>query len=196
MADAVDVLVPEVKASPFFSDPTPLLVHRFAVEVSVGPMSLPGTFISDIVDVGFPLTGYFSEVSGLEAEVGVIEYKTVTVFGERITQKIPGPPKWGDVVLKKGVTDDMSFWGWQEAIQKGMVLLSRANVSIFMYDIEGNAKAKWDLDKAWPSKISGPILNAGTNEIGVEEITLVHEGIRRVSLGIVGAAASALTDFL
>ena len=90
----------------------------------------------------------------------------------------------------------MGFWAWQEMIQKGMVAVSRANVTIFMYDVEGNAQAKWDLDKAWPAKISGPTLNAATNEIGIEEITLVHEGIRRVSLNPVAAAVSALTDIL
>jgi phage tail-like protein len=185
----------------FKEEPDFLLVHRFSVEVSVGPASLLGTMAVDLLSAfgvpsGLGISGWFTEVSGLDSEVEVIEYKTTTIFGERVTQKIPGPPTWGEVTLKKGVTDDMGFWIWHEMIQKGVVSLARANVTIQMHDLKGNAKAKWDLDKAWPKKVSGPSLNAGNNEIGVEEIILVHEGLRRVSTEGWAAAISAATDIL
>jgi phage tail-like protein len=77
----------------------------------------------------------------------------------------------------------MGFWGWHELVQLGLVSLARASVTITMYDLTGNTWAVWDLDKAWPSKVSGPQLNAGENEVGIEELTLVHEGLKRVDTG-------------
>jgi hypothetical protein len=32
---------------------------------------------------------------------------------------------------------------------------------------------------AWPSKISGPQIASDSNDFTVEELTLVHEGLRR-----------------
>ena len=161
-----------------------LLQHRFTVEV-----------VGILTSTVMPITGFFTEVEGLEAEVELIEYQTVTIFGEAVTQKIPGQPKWDEVTLKRGVTDGMGFWAWNEIVQKGFVELARSSVTITLYDLESNPWAQWDLDKAWPVKVSGPSLNAEANEVAVEEIVLVHEGLRRIDFGL-GGVMSMLTDFL
>jgi phage tail-like protein len=41
--------------------------------------------------------------------------------------------------------------------------------------------AQWDFENGWPMKVTGPELKADSNAYGVEELTIVHEGIRRVS---------------
>jgi phage tail-like protein len=38
--------------------------------------------------------------------------------------------------------------------------------------------ARWTFLRALPSKVSGPALNAKTGEIAIEELHLVHEGLR------------------
>jgi len=48
-----------------------------------------------------------------------------------------------------------------------------------VYSADGVALAKWSFTNAWPSKLSGPTLNATSNEVAVEEITIVHEGMTR-----------------
>jgi phage tail-like protein len=40
--------------------------------------------------------------------------------------------------------------------------------------------ARWDFKDGWPSKVSGPSMNAQNNEIGIEELEIVHEGLVRV----------------
>jgi phage tail-like protein len=40
--------------------------------------------------------------------------------------------------------------------------------------------AEWDFVNAWPSKITGPQMKADGNSIGIEEIVIVHEGIKRM----------------
>jgi phage tail-like protein len=39
--------------------------------------------------------------------------------------------------------------------------------------------AAWTFQNAWPSKVSGPSLKSDSNEFGVEEVTIVHEGMVR-----------------
>jgi phage tail-like protein len=58
---------------------------------------------------------------------------------------------------------------------------ARANCSIIMQDRNYEDVARWDFQNAWPSKVSGPSLKSDSNEFGIEELTLVHEGIARVS---------------
>jgi phage tail-like protein len=153
----------------------PVLSFQFSIEVS-------GLI---------PINGYFTEIAGLETEYQVIEHKTTNILGQPYTQKIPGRPRWTEVTLKRGLTDSMGFWMWHRMVGVGMVALARASVSIVMYDRHYSPLAQWDLDKAWPSKVSGPQINSGSSDIAVEQLTLVHEGITRsffpgVSLSIPG----------
>jgi phage tail-like protein len=48
-----------------------------------------------------------------------------------------------------------------------------------MNDQEGNPVATWDFQKAWPSKLTGPAVKSDSNEIGIEELVIVHEYIVR-----------------
>jgi phage tail-like protein len=49
-----------------------------------------------------------------------------------------------------------------------------------MYDrTYTTAIAIWHFANAWPSKISGPSMKSDANEIGIEELTIVHEGMYR-----------------
>lgn len=48
-----------------------------------------------------------------------------------------------------------------------------------MYDRDYKPAAKWDLINAWPTKVTGPSFKSDSNEYGVEEVTLVHEGMKR-----------------
>jgi phage tail-like protein len=38
--------------------------------------------------------------------------------------------------------------------------------------------ATWTFDRGLPAKIGGPQLNARTGEVAIEELTIVHEGLR------------------
>ena len=41
--------------------------------------------------------------------------------------------------------------------------------------------ARWDFVNAWPSKVTGPQVKSDSNEYGVEEMTICHEGMKRES---------------
>jgi phage tail-like protein len=126
------------------------------------------------------VTGLFTEVGGLGSESDVIEHKPTTQKGVDFVQKIPGRLKWGDITLKRGITATMDAWAWRQLVVDGKAATARVNGSIIMFDTSGAAIAQWDFTNGWPSKVSGPSLTSDSTAFGVEEITIVHEGIKRI----------------
>jgi phage tail-like protein len=127
------------------------------------------------------LAGYFTEVSGVGSENEIVEHKVVDDKGHEIVQKIPGRLKWQDVTLKRGITDKMDIWDWRKLVEEGKMKDARTNCSIIMMDRNYEDVARWDFVNAWPSKVTGPSVKSDSNEFGVEEVTLVHEGLTRAS---------------
>ena len=41
--------------------------------------------------------------------------------------------------------------------------------------------ARWNFENAWPSKVIGPDMDSGSTNYMVEDVTIVHEGVERVS---------------
>jgi phage tail-like protein len=134
-----------------------------------------------MIDVGGKIKGYFTEVSGLGSESDVIESKVMTEKGVEVVLKIPGRLKWGDITLKRGITSNMDMWDWRQMVVDGDAAGARMNGSIVMFDRTGAEAARWNITNAWPLKISGPAPKSDSNEIGVEELTLVHEAILRAN---------------
>jgi phage tail-like protein len=128
------------------------------------------------------LAGYFTTVSGVGSENEVIEHKIVDPdTGETIIQKLPGRLAWNDITLKRGVTSSIDIWNWRQEVVDGKVSDARTNCSIIAYNQANEEIARWNLTSAWPSKVSGPEMDAGGTNYMVEDITIVHEGLERVS---------------
>ncbi len=127
------------------------------------------------------LAGYFTECSGIGSEHDVVEHKVVDEAGHEIVRKIPGRLKWQDVSLKRGITSDLEIWAWRQDAVEGNMSDARKNCTITMMSRDYAPVAVWHFHNAWPSKVTGPNLKADSNEFGVEELTIVHEGMWRES---------------
>jgi phage tail-like protein len=125
------------------------------------------------------LAGYFSDCSGIGSEHEVVEQKVVDKQGHEILRKLPGRLKFTDITLKRGITSDLKIWEWRDMVVKGTVKDARKNCTITMFSRDYTPVAVWHFVNAWPSKVVGPSLKADGNDIGVEELTIVHEGMYR-----------------
>jgi phage tail-like protein len=135
--------------------------------------SLPKFYFS--IQFGDGATAKFQEVSGLETETGPIETRHGNNPGIAAI-KIPGLHKTGDVTLKRGiVANDQKIWDWLSGANTKTI--KRRTVVVNLLDETGAPKLAWTLHNAWPTKIVAPDLNAGSNEIAIEELVLAHDGL-------------------
>lgn len=133
--------------------------HRFLVE------------IDGIVQAGF------SECSGFGSEIQVIEYRE---GGDPTTaRKLPGMATYPDISLKWGITDSSELYNWHQAALSGQI--ERKNGSIVVLNDLGEEKVRWNFFNAWPSKYSGPSLNATGNEVAIDTLTVSCERLERAS---------------
>lgn len=120
--------------------------------------------------------GTFQEVSGLDATTEPIEYRE---GGQNTTvRKLPGLTKYGNIVLKRGVTSDTELYDWHRQTVLGVI--DRRNGSIIVLDRQGGEVARWNFTDAWPTKYDIPDFNATGNEVAIETMEIVHEGVERV----------------
>lgn len=131
------------------------------------------------IEVQGVITGYFTECSGIGSEHEVIEHKIVDDKGHERIQKIPGRLKWENITLKRGITDAMDIWDWRDQVVQGDVEGARHNGSIVMFDQSLQEMARWNFENAWPVKVSGPTVKSDSNEFGIEELVITHEGLYR-----------------
>ncbi len=121
----------------------------------------------------------FTEVTGLDFETEVIEYREGNLPAYNKTKQ-PGLTKYTDVTLKRGIIlDDLEYFNqwvktgmFQEIKEK-----YRRTVTIKLLNEEHKAIIVWTLSRAWPSKIQSTDLKADGNEVAIETLTFVHEGL-------------------
>lgn len=121
--------------------------------------------------------GGFSEVTGFDAPVDVMEYREGDMV--QTPMKIPGLKKYGNITLKQGLADSMVFYEWIAEGVSGAV--QRKTITITLLDEEENPAASWQVINAWPTKYTASDFNATSFEVAIETLEIAHEGMTRVS---------------
>ncbi len=124
----------------------------------------------------------FTEVSGLDVETEVIEYRH-GASKEYSKTKQPGMPKYSNITCKRGTfQSDNEFYDWwkenvffQEGNSSGSKF--RRNITISLLNEEHNPIVVWKVKNAWPTKVQSTDLKGDGNETAIESIELVHEGL-------------------
>jgi phage tail-like protein len=116
----------------------------------------------------------FSEVSGLQSEGEVADYRTGMDM-PLTTRKLIGLRKYGPITLKRGMVQDSTLWDWYRNIANGDP--DRRNGSVILMDEQRNDVLRWNFESAWPNKISASEFKASGNDIAVESVELVIENL-------------------
>jgi phage tail-like protein len=93
-------------------------------------------------------------------------------------RKLPGLTKFANITLKRGLTDSLDLYHWYKQVIAGQT--SRRQVAIVIADETGADHARFVVSEAWPAKYEPSELNAAGNEVIIETLELVNEGIERV----------------
>lgn len=121
--------------------------------------------------------GGFSEVTGFDASIDVMEYREGDMV--QTPMKIPGLKKYGNITLKKGLADSIVLYEWMIAGVDGAV--ERKTITITLLDDTEEAVASWQVINAWPVKYTAPDFNATSSEVAVESLEIAHEGMTRTA---------------
>ncbi len=116
----------------------------------------------------------FLTVSGIEADVAVIDYRAGS---DKLAgaHKLPGEARFSNLILRRGMTTDLSLWLWMRETLEGKV--SRRNLSVVLLSDAGDELLRFNFVAAWPVRWSGPTLHAEGTDIAIETLEITHEGL-------------------
>jgi phage tail-like protein len=116
----------------------------------------------------------FEEVTGLQAEAKVMEYRNGN-SSNFSTTKMSELSTAGTVTMKNGTfAKDTKFFAWYQET-KTRDSFTRRVVVINLLDESGNPKITWTLNNAWPRDVTGTDFKADGNEVVVESIEIAYE---------------------
>jgi len=110
----------------------------------------------------------FSRCSGLGARVEVVRASEGGAAGPRL---LPGEVRWDPLVLERGWVQDPRLWEWFESGEP-------RSGAVEILTPDGAPAGRWSFRRGWPARWSGPSFDAGRDEIALEVLEIVHEGLR------------------
>jgi phage tail-like protein len=123
----------------------------------------------------------FSEVAIAETTIEAIDYREGT--DPPHVRKLSGLTKYGNITLKGGMTsgaNSLELFKWHNDVSAGLISQRRKNIAISVLEESGKTEvARFVVSDAWPVKYDPSDLNAKGNEVIIELIEFVHEGLER-----------------
>ncbi len=118
----------------------------------------------------------FTEVTGLEVETEMIEYRNGD-SKEYSKLRMAGLRKYANISLKRGTfaSDNEFFKWWKTGALLGEV--ERRDVTISLLNEAHEPVVIWNVKRAWPIKVTATDLKADGNEVAIESMEIVHEGL-------------------
>ena len=126
---------------------------------------------------GEPVAG-FSKVAGITMQLDTVEYKEGGVNDHVHT--LPGTMAHADLVLKRGMTADKTFWNWIQDVMSGKI--KRKDVTVKMSEgHQGQSLWGWQFTGAYPTMWKGPDLVGDNNKMTIESVELAYSGFSKIA---------------
>lgn len=143
------------------------------------------TFKFQVVINGRVVAG-LSKMGALKKTTEVVNWRSA---GDPSSQRaIPGGTKFENVSLEHGLSHDTAFEEWANSVNNvaegdaGMSLVNfRRDIVINVLNLQGTPAMSYQLRRAWVTEFQAlPEFDANNmNTIGIQSITLAHEGFVR-----------------
>jgi phage tail-like protein len=136
---------------------------------------LNGNFTVDLgAGAADSVAGGFAEVVLPAAAIDAIEYR---IGNEKSNEarKLSGPIHYDNLVLRRGVIGSLDLYEWWNEVRNGSATALRTVIVTLLSEDHAQPVLTWKFVGARPAKYTGPVLNAGGNDIAIEEIELAFE---------------------
>ena len=132
------------------------------------------------LEIGGLLVAGFSKATIGERTVQVAKYRNGN--DPPVMTNIAGLIEFGPLVLERGMTFDepssLELANWNKDVIDGKIEKSKKNISVIIKAQDLFTPAvRFNIIKALPTKYSISPLDSKTNEVVIEKIEIVHEGI-------------------
>lgn len=125
-----------------------------------------------LVEIDGIIEAGFNSVSGLDISV---EFDTIREGGVNdFEYKLPKGLKYSEITLRKGLAD-WELWTWCQDFALGKS--RRKNGTIHLLDDSKNQVMSWHFIQAYPTKWTGPSLDATKSAVATESLVLAHHGL-------------------
>jgi len=95
-------------------------------------------------------------------------------------RKLTSLNEYGNLTLEGGTARDaMALYEWRKLVENGKLGEARTTIAVVLQDEEGQSKARWEFRKAWPREYDAPDLEGTGNEVAIESLEIVCEGMER-----------------
>ena len=119
--------------------------------------------------------GGFQSVSGLERSTQVEPYREggINDYEHQLVVLTTYPP----LVLRRGLVDP-ELWFWHQAVISGFV--AKVPLSVVLFGEDGSEAWRWVVSDAFPTKWTGPDLDAQASSVAAESVEFSHHGLLRI----------------
>jgi phage tail-like protein len=125
-----------------------------------------------VVEIDGVASSSFSEVIFPSSTVGVVEYRE---GGDATSssRKLPGRVHYGNLVLRRGVTQTTDLWDWWNTVREGQLV--RRNGVVSLLDLDRTEVRRWVFTAAWPCRYDVSPLAGQGEETVIETLELAIE---------------------
>lgn len=122
----------------------------------------------------------FHECSGLSATTETFEFKEGGL--NSYSHRLPGRTTWSNITLKRGMTDSLELWNWyMDIVAKQDKSSSLKAVSVIQYKHDITEAYRWNLQRAFPVKWTGPSFTAIGSAVAIESFELAFGDVQLVT---------------
>jgi phage tail-like protein len=115
--------------------------------------------------------GTFGQLTGLEAQVDVLEYREGGI--NDVVHRLPGAIMYPNLVLSQGLTS-RAVEEWFAQTRLGA---ARHTMTVTFIDSAGKALRAWSFAEAYPVRWTGPVLTSESGAVANEELEVAHAGM-------------------
>jgi len=116
----------------------------------------------------------FREASGLSFTTDSVDYREGNDTPLHV-RKLTGLRKYGNISLKRGITQNKELWEWYRNVVNGTE--DRRKGAIVLQDELHQDVLRWNFENGWISKWEGPAVNATGNDVALETIEITVEAV-------------------
>lgn len=122
----------------------------------------------------------FAEATVPDISVDAVDYREGT--DPIYKRPLSGLTSYGRLSLRKGLTDGMDLYNWQQQVSQlgSGSPNAQKNISLILMDTDGSEKVRWNVINAWPTKYETTGMNASSSDVMVETLELAMDYMNRI----------------